>query len=121
MAPVLTNLSDSDDEDETAALMLELAKIKQERAEEKARLVSEHGARRSTSCFDSSKSDSIRTITGSAGSASSSLISGSPSPILLFQPFQSLSYARSLVPLTTTTLLQPARHLFTTSVSPSIR
>lgn len=31
---------DSDDEDETAALMAELAKIKQERAEEKARLVS---------------------------------------------------------------------------------
>jgi hypothetical protein len=32
--------SDSDDEDETAALMAELAKIKQERAEEKARQVS---------------------------------------------------------------------------------
>lgn len=31
---------DSDDEDETAALMAELAKIKQERAEEKARQVS---------------------------------------------------------------------------------
>ena len=31
--------SDSDDEDETAALMAELAKIKQERAEEKARQV----------------------------------------------------------------------------------
>lgn len=31
---------DSDDEDETAALMAELAKIKQERAEEKARMVS---------------------------------------------------------------------------------
>lgn len=30
---------DSDDEDDTAALMAELAKIKQERAEEKARLV----------------------------------------------------------------------------------
>ena len=33
--------SDSDDEDETAALMAELAKIKQERAEEKARQVSD--------------------------------------------------------------------------------
>lgn len=32
--------SDSDDDDDTAALMAELAKIKQERAEEKARLVS---------------------------------------------------------------------------------
>lgn len=31
---------DSDDEDDTAALMAELAKIKQERAEEKARIVS---------------------------------------------------------------------------------
>lgn len=31
--------SDSDDEDDTAALMAELARIKQERAEEKARLV----------------------------------------------------------------------------------
>lgn len=30
---------DSDDEDETAALMAELAKIKQERAEEKAKQV----------------------------------------------------------------------------------
>ena len=38
-APMLTR-SDSDDEDETAALMAELAKIKQERAEEKARQVS---------------------------------------------------------------------------------
>jgi hypothetical protein len=37
--PMLT-FSDSDDEDETAALMAELAKIKQERAEEKARQVS---------------------------------------------------------------------------------
>jgi hypothetical protein len=37
---VLTG-SDSDDEDETAALMAELAKIKQERAEEKARQVSD--------------------------------------------------------------------------------
>jgi hypothetical protein len=36
----LTGSSDSDDEDETAALMAELAKIKQERAEEKARQVS---------------------------------------------------------------------------------
>lgn len=33
---------DSDEEDETAALMAELAKIKAERAEEKARLVSSH-------------------------------------------------------------------------------
>lgn len=32
--------NDSDDEDDTAALMAELARIKQERAEEKARLVS---------------------------------------------------------------------------------
>lgn len=31
---------DSDDEDDTAALMAELAKVKQERAEEKARIVS---------------------------------------------------------------------------------
>ena len=37
--PMLT-FSDSDDEDETATLMAELAKIKQERAEEKARQVS---------------------------------------------------------------------------------
>jgi hypothetical protein len=34
-----TNISDSD-EDDTAELMAELAKIKQERAEEKAKLVS---------------------------------------------------------------------------------
>jgi hypothetical protein len=39
MGSILT-FSDSDDEDETAALMAELAKIKQERAEEKARQVS---------------------------------------------------------------------------------
>lgn len=63
-------VSDSDDEDETAALMAELAKIKQERAEEKARQVStalhRHAARQffspplafidlmglSTTCFD---------------------------------------------------------------------
>ena len=36
---VLMGSDDSDEEDETAALMAELAKIKQERAEEKARLV----------------------------------------------------------------------------------
>jgi hypothetical protein len=36
----LIGSDDSDDEDETAALMAELAKIKQERAEEKARQVS---------------------------------------------------------------------------------
>ncbi|KAK8858881.1 hypothetical protein IAR55_003112 [Kwoniella newhampshirensis] len=36
--------SDSDDEDDTAALMAELAKIKQERAEEKARLEAEASA-----------------------------------------------------------------------------
>ncbi|WVQ84957.1 hypothetical protein IAT38_007121 [Cryptococcus sp. DSM 104549] len=36
--------SDSDDEDDTAALMAELAKIKQERAEEKARLDAEAAA-----------------------------------------------------------------------------
>ncbi|WWD18773.1 hypothetical protein CI109_103228 [Kwoniella shandongensis] len=36
--------SDSDDEDDTAALMAELAKIKQERAEEKARLDAEASA-----------------------------------------------------------------------------
>ncbi|WVQ65385.1 uncharacterized protein L199_003561 [Kwoniella botswanensis] len=35
---------DSDDEDDTAALMAELAKIKQERAEEKARLEAENAA-----------------------------------------------------------------------------
>lgn len=38
--PNISSDDDSDDEDETAALMAELAKIKQERAEEKARLVS---------------------------------------------------------------------------------
>jgi hypothetical protein len=37
---LMLTFSDSDDEDETAALMAELAKIKQERAEEKARQVS---------------------------------------------------------------------------------
>lgn len=37
---VLTVLSDDSDDDDTAELMAELAKIKQERAEEKARLVS---------------------------------------------------------------------------------
>lgn len=88
MAPVLTNLSDSDDEDETAALMLELAKIKQERAEEKARLVSGHGSRQSASCSDSRKSGSIRTITGSA-SCANTLGGGSPSPILPSPTFQS--------------------------------
>lgn len=36
----LADDSESDDEDDTAALMAELARIKQERAEEKARLVS---------------------------------------------------------------------------------
>lgn len=35
----LLTFSDSDDDDDTAALMAELARIKQERAEEKARLV----------------------------------------------------------------------------------
>lgn len=38
--------SDSDDEDDTAALMAELARIKQERAEEKARLVSQESRRK---------------------------------------------------------------------------
>lgn len=40
LTPYGSSDDDSDDEDETAALMAELAKIKQERAEEKARLVS---------------------------------------------------------------------------------
>lgn len=45
---------DSDEEDETAVLMAELAKIKRERAEEKARLVS-------TSLPSSFSSDLLRT------------------------------------------------------------
>jgi hypothetical protein len=91
MAPVLTGHSDSDDEDETAALMLELAKIKQERAEEKARLVSGHGSRQNASCSDSRKFGSIRTITGRASCAScaNTLGGGSPSPILPSPTFQS--------------------------------
>lgn len=39
LADMTRRSDDSDDEDETAALMAELAKIKQERAEEKARQV----------------------------------------------------------------------------------
>lgn len=39
LTPLSSSDDDSDDEDDTAALMAELAKIKQERAEEKARLV----------------------------------------------------------------------------------